>query len=398
MQTLRRKRFSPVLNECIIVLAMLQVFLASTIPSLERFQIPVEIILITSLLCACTTIKYNRWQISLIIVFLAVTAASFAITDTRTFMVNAKQNGLGVLSLLYFSKVRFKSKIIFPVFMLTLLLVIIHRIDLEVLFPFIQLAEQKVYNLSRPGGVFLNAHYNGYFMSVAIIYYAYKFGYKKTMYGLGLYVMFLTASKTLFLAYLAHVLSDATFFKYLVKYSLIIIAIVALGIYGIFQYRDVLIDYLNTPRYGSGAVLINQLSDPAYYTVLLNPFPGGNIDVSMNAITTIRESVSGHNEIGYFAFVMRQGIFLAVIYFCMILKNAWFYRVFILFALIHNYFIVSPLIVYMIVTYSREIHYMLSSESATMRSVFSYKKSYMKQSSMSYPVAASYRKIEPEVG
>ena len=118
MQTLKRKRFGPVLNEYIIVLALLQVFLANTIPSLEQFQIPIEIILITSLLCACTTIKYNRWQISLIIVFLAVTAASFATTDTHTFMVNAKQNGLAVLSILYFSSVRFRSKIIFPVFFL----------------------------------------------------------------------------------------------------------------------------------------------------------------------------------------------------------------------------------------------------------------------------------------
>jgi hypothetical protein len=86
------------LNEGIITLAILQIFLSATIPSLKIFQIPVEILLLGTLVYGCMTISFDRWQVMLLFVLVFVTTASLVTTDFATFSVNAKQNYLAVFS------------------------------------------------------------------------------------------------------------------------------------------------------------------------------------------------------------------------------------------------------------------------------------------------------------
>ena len=99
------------MNESIVALAILQMFFSATIPSLKVLQIPVELILFIFLFVACTTVKFNRWQILLLYVSTVITIASFATTELSVSVVNAKQIGLAVLTLLYFSKIKFNSKL-----------------------------------------------------------------------------------------------------------------------------------------------------------------------------------------------------------------------------------------------------------------------------------------------
>jgi len=151
------------LHEAIIALAILQMFLSATIPSLKIFQIPVEIILLGTLFYGCTTVKLDQWQVFLLFVLTCVTAASFSTTDFATFSVNTKQNCLAVFTLIYFSKVEFKSRLILPIFTISVVLLIINALYPELLLPFIALTFKEEFNLSRFGGLFLNAHFNAFF-------------------------------------------------------------------------------------------------------------------------------------------------------------------------------------------------------------------------------------------
>src|SRR5205823_2366692 len=137
------------------------------------------------------------------------------------------------------------------------------------------------------------------------------------------------------------------------------LVITALGVYVLFQRGSALIELFDTDELGSGAIILMQLFDPAYYQVLLNPLPSGNIDVTSGA-KALYGIHDGYNEIGYFHLATVMGAFLAALYLSMLLKYTRHFRVFILLVLLHfGFHVLSPLIVYMLVTYSREIHLLL---------------------------------------
>lgn len=350
---------SKVLNEGIIALAILQMFLSSTIPTLKVFQIPVEIILLLTLSLACTTVKFDRWQILLLFVFIFSTAVSFTTTELVIFSVNAKQNTLGVLSLLYFSKVRFKSKLIFPVVAISVLLMVINRLKPDLMLSFIELSFKDGFNLSRFGGIFLNAHFNAFFLAIALLYY----GQLRHLYGVGAWIIYFTASKFVFVSYIANLLSTLSIVRYFRKYhrsfALTVILLLLIGTYAFVNYSGMLIEFLIdknrvVPRYNSVIVILSQLADPVYYKYLLNLLPAGQ-PVTPEVIARPYTFHSGNNEIGFFSLATQSGIFLGGLYLFLLIKYARFYAVFILVSLLHNNYILSPLVVYMFLTYSREI-------------------------------------------
>ena len=61
------------------------------------------------------------------------------------------------------------------------------------------------------------------------------------------------------------------------------------------------------------------------------------------------------NELAFYEIYIQGGFILATLYLAILLKYTRFYRVFILVSLLHYGYVMSPLIVYMLVTYSREI-------------------------------------------
>jgi hypothetical protein len=350
-------------NEVIIGLAILKM-LSAGIQPLKILQIPVELLLLAALGYACTTIKYDREQLFLLLFLIFVTACSFFTSDIQSVLINGKQNGGAVLSLLYFSKVQFKSRLIFPVFVLTLLLVFLNLVVPEVTAPLIRLSSFEEFNASRFGGLFLNAHFNAYFMAVALIYY----GFKWRLFGMGIPIMYFTFSKIIFIAYVANLVATQTPMKLLMKDRIVAFAGAVLGVCLLWQYRNLLIDIFDTDELGSAVPVLMQLFDPAYYQVFLNPFPSEYIDVSSEAMGLYR-SHDGYNEIGYFQLAMTSGVFLAVLYLSMLLRHARYYRVFILACLLHfGLAVLEPLIIYMLLTYSREIQIFVLSEVRARRS------------------------------
>jgi hypothetical protein len=226
------------------------------------------------------------------------------------------------------------------------------------LLPFILLTFNEEFNLSRFGGLFLNAHFNAFFLAIALIYY----GQKRYLFGLGTYALYFSGSKLVFVSYIANVLTTLPLVRYLARYRqlflLVTVLLIATAVYIFARYADALVEFLSLQASAesdyNSLIIIIQLIDPAYYTMLLNPFPSGAIDVSATA-KVIYGNHDGANEIGFFNLATQSGIFLAVTYLCMIIKHARFYAVFILFTLLHNNYILSPLTIYMLVTYSREI-------------------------------------------
>jgi hypothetical protein len=347
------------LHEGIIAFAILQMFLSATIPSLKIFQIPVEILLLGTLVYGCMTIRLDRWQVLLLLVLVFVTTASFLTTDFAIFSVNAKQNSLAVFTLIYFSRVEFKSALIFPIFVISIVFLIINKIYPELLLPFISLTFNEEFNLSRFGGVFLNAHFNAFFLAIALIYY----GKKRHLFGLGASVVYFTASKYVFVSYIANVVMTLPLVRYLAKYRKLFLfgtgLLISTAVYIFARYADALVEFLSLQASAESShtsliIILLQLIDPAYYTLLLNPFPSGTIDVTAAAKVPYGNH-DGANEIGFFGLATQSGIFLAVTYLCMLIRHARFYAVFILFTLLHNNYIVAPLAIYMLVTYSREI-------------------------------------------
>jgi hypothetical protein len=345
------------LMECIVALSVLQMFLAATIPSLKIFQAPVELLLAGLLGYKICTVRLVGEQILLIAVFVFVTLCSFFTLELETFLVNAKQNGLGVLSLVCFSRIKFRSRLILPVFAVTSMMILTNRVFPDLMLPFISLTFDVVYNLSTFGGIFLNSHFNAFFLAIALIYY----GRQRFLYGGGLLLVYIAASRFIFVSYAANLVcswlfpgygvSGRKFFIYAILTALI--TVLTAGLFWADELTEILTSWNASigETQNSLVVIVLQLVDPVYYSVLLNPIPSGVIDVS-GAAKLLYLKHDGHNEIGLFSLATQSGVFLGGLYLLLLLKSAPLYVAFILVSLLHNNFIMSPLCVYMLVTYS----------------------------------------------
>lgn len=359
------KNLSIFLNETIVVLSIFQIFLSATIPPLKFLQAPFEIVLIFLLGLGCSLIKLHRWHVWLFLLFLFVTLGGLIVSGTESFLVQAKTNAMGVFALIYFSQTPFRSKLVSPVFLITSLLLVLNFFNPDFVRPLIAVAFNTEYNLSRFGGVFLNTHFNAFFISIVLIYYALM---RYSVGVIGLCMLYLTGSRFILVSYLAQLLAVLPIPSSLSKYRKIIF-ILALILFGLFFFLVVLnysliLDYLDeaiSEKRGNNIslmIILLQLADPAYYTLLLNPFPApwqGYVESVNTPFTLIAYSHDGANEIGYFNLVNHCGIFLAVTYLIILLRNAKYYAVLILVSLSHNNLILSPLVVYMMIEYSRRI-------------------------------------------
>jgi hypothetical protein len=236
-------------------------------------------------------------------------------------------------------------------------MILVNRVAPELKLPFISLTFDVEYNISTFGGIFLNSHFNAFFLAIALIYY----GQQRFLYGGGLSLVYIAASRFIFVSYVANLVCSWLLSSYgvLRKHFFIwgmltsLAVILCTGIYWSDELTELLVGWNASigETQNSLVVIVLQLIDPAYYTVLLNPLPSGAIDVS-GAAKLLYLKHDGHNEIGFFSLATQSGIFLGALYLALLLKNAQLYVAFILFSLLHNNFLMSPLCVYMLVTYS----------------------------------------------
>ena len=363
---LTTKRLDSLLNESIVALSMIQIILSSLIPAFKVFQVPVELTLLALLLVGCLTIKLDRWQISLFFLLFIATIFSLLTVDLIPSVTMGKNNILGVLTLIYFSKVPFNSRLVVPVFITTTLLISVNSFNSEIFYPLIELTYNTEFNLSRFGGVFFNAHFNAFFMGIFLIYFCqlrYELGF------IGLLPLYLTASSTMIAAYLFQLATILPVTKVLINHSrklnfiIILFAVVAAIIF-IVNYSSILDNLIseneaNENRYNSFIVILVQLGEPKYYQQLIQPFPV-NYALDSRAYSDYVPTVSGRlhsgeNEIGFFSLFNQTGIFLGLACLVTLMKKARFYTVFILSSLIHYNFVLYPISIYLVIEFSRRI-------------------------------------------
>lgn len=351
------------MDEMIVLLAMLaQLFFA--IPALKVAQSGAEMVLFVLLIYACTTVRIGVWEAGLLALLAIMTAVSMFINDLAVLLVGVKQFGLAIFSLVYFSRVRFRSRLIMPAFVTSVLLILISRVAPGVVAPLIRISRSPEFNESRFGGLFLNTHYNAYFLAVALVYY----GYRVRLFGLGQVIVFLTGSKFVFVSYATNVAARYRIVRVFTRHPRIVLLLALVVAAVLWSRRLDMVAWFNTTAWMSAYVILSQLFDPQFYRLVLNPLPGDYLAI-VNGLKGTYGAVQYTNEIGFFAMCIQGGLFLTVAYLALLLKHARAYRIFILVSLLHYGFVLSPLIVYMIVTYSREIRLLMHArESAALSS------------------------------
>jgi len=340
----------------LIVLLSITAQLFYAIPALKVAQSAAEIILFVVLTYACMTIRFGIWDAALLALLLVMAVISMMINDLAVVLAGVKQFGLAVLCLIYFSRVRFRSRLILPAVIVSVLLILISRVAPAIVSPLIQISRSPEFNESRFGGLFLNTHYNAYFLAVALIYY----GYRVRLSGAGTVIIFLTASKFVFVSYVLNVAARYRVVRIFTRYPRVTLFVTLLVVATLWARRFELIGMLDTTEWMSGYVILSQAFDPQFYKLVLNPLPGDYLAI-VNGLQGSYGIAHYTNEIGFFALCVQGGLFLTVAYLALFLKYARPYRIFILVSLLHYGYVLSPLIVYMIVTYSREIELLTTS-------------------------------------
>jgi hypothetical protein len=337
------------MNELIVLLSMAaQLFFA--IPALKSAQSASEIVLFAVLLYACTTVTFGVWEAALLALLAVMTAISMMINDLSVLLVGVKQFGLAIFCLIYFSRVRFRSRLILPAFVVSVALIAISRVAPAAVNPLIQISRSPEFNESRFGGLFLNTHYNAYFLAVALIYY----GYRVRLFGVGQVVIYLTGSKFVFVSYALNVAARYRLLRVLTRHPRVVLfAILIIGA-ALWSRRLEIVGLFQTTEWMSAYVILSQAFDPHFYRLILNPFPADYLAI-VSGLYGDYGVAQYTNEIALFAMCIQGGLFLTFAYLGVLLKHARAYRIFIVVSLLHYGFVLSPLIVYMIVTYSREI-------------------------------------------
>jgi hypothetical protein len=339
------------LNGTIVALAVLA-HVTYEIPSLKVAQTGIELLLLALLFYACTTIVLDRWELLLLWMLALMTSISVLVNPFGVFLTDAKIYGLAVLAFLYFSHVHYKSRLILPVVVITIGMSLLWQIAPGVLMPLASLSRAEQFNMSRFGGFFLNAHFTAYFLATAFIYY----GYRRRVNNLvGVIVVFLSASKFVFVSYVANLLSRLRIYQAVVRYRVMVGVALMVLVIAFVRYQETILGWFDGPILGSAVVILGQLLDARFYQYLTHPYPTDATFAAAEGVKVTYAGIDVGNEVALFTMYIQGGFILATLYLALLLKRTRYYRVFMIISLAHYGYLLSPLIVYMLVTYSREI-------------------------------------------
>jgi hypothetical protein len=348
-------------NEFIVFLSFAQVFFSALIYPFKYFQHVIEVFLICFFITGIYRTNFLKWEIYLVGALFISLFFAFINFDFFHFLSVFKENLLGILALIYFNKVKFKSKIIIPFFFISLFLFLISKLQndfaKEFINTFISMSSDTEFNLSRFGGLFLNAHFNALFLSIVIIY----LGYNRIIYNLiGVYLINTLASKFILIAYIYQIIVYRLLFffkKEHIRYWMFFLFFLITVFY---VYKDYFLYYFhlfninNYYAFNSLYIIMYQLFSFDYLNIIFNIFPGF-YDLRFPPIVTNGIFHDGDIEIGFLALVSKSGTFLAAYYIYLINKTARNFTIFILVSLLHNNYIMLPIIIYLLIMYSREI-------------------------------------------
>jgi hypothetical protein len=264
-------------------------------------------------------------------------------------MLNVKQFGLPILTLIYFKRRTDNSIFIHLAFLLCIILLVLQKIIGHFPLP----ASQYMVNLKdemegRPLGLFLNYHFSAFFVSTYLLGYTYQ----KKSYLIDYFIVSLFGVFTSIFSYAGQKIYNIYFGNRkpltLVKQYVIYF----LSLFSFLFFIRSMLDSFEVPVNSvSGLVIFYQLTDIQTYIRTLNLLPSDiyefyNKDLYDFSGTKIEGYTGAGNEISLIQILVQGGLILGFTFLNFIVKNMSFYRVFILLSLIHYSYLFSPLIIY----------------------------------------------------
>ncbi len=332
------------LNELIVFLMIILTIIFS-FSQLKAVQTSIELLLFSFFIFVSIQYRFKKQEFLLVLVFWFVTAASFFLNSFSVFLTNAKALGLAIYTMLYFTRVHHRSKLIDVTAICSICLMVINFINPSILSPIVELSKFSDFNKSRFGGIFFNAHLNGYFIAVWLIFILYQ----NRQYFPASLVVLMTGSKFVFVSYFFQGVPKRIYKKYLPM-------IIFMTIISFLFLSRWLVQLFNTAKLVSLSVILYQLFDIRYYYYVLSIFPNDYVETIASApLSEDFFNLAGAmiaNEIGYFQLFYQAGNILAVLYLMRYFKLANVYTIFIIISMLHYGFILSPIVVYMMVVFS----------------------------------------------
>lgn len=336
---------------CIVPLSVLAVVASNTIFGLAQHFI--EFVLLLIFVALISTYKLSKSEWLLLSIFILAQIGSFFINPLPIFLVNAKQFGLAIFSLIHFRRYGFKSIFLHIIFLMCAFLVLFENFfgSLPINISLYLSTMSDSYG-SRPLGLFLNYHYSSFFIATYLIGYTAK----RTLFLFDYYLLWIINVKTNLLSYFASkflsLLQEKV--KFLgSKFGTNLLYVVSLLI--IIISVTTLLEFFRSINFGYNSVyvILYQALDPKSYIDAIYIFPNDVVKhLQEKTLFDFTELDSGvvflnhGSELGIVSFLVQGGVFLTFCYFILLFKSFKIYRVFIFFTLFHYSFILSPFIIY----------------------------------------------------
>jgi len=365
-----RKKNTSVIGEKkdipLILIMLLHMFFANS--NLNIVQILLEVILLTLFIVRLRHKTFSFHEISIFHFFIFGSCISFLMNPIEIFLINFKIFGLAILTLIYFSKVHIRPDVIGIVFLVNLFFIFQQVFWGEHLAsPIIReiggYFGSEVYMNARPLGVFMNTHQSSFFMALCLIYY----GLKNRLYGVGIIALYYSGSFFTLVSYIAQLVKNnkiwqlipRVLYKILMSaFLLFLFVIIVIMLNAAFLVETLAsydFDFLHglfpAHRIHGIQVIIQQVFDHDLLVKLLSIYP-----LDSNTIVEGREAMGlMGNEVAYFRYIFQSGIILFALYFIYLLKRIKYFRAFLIVSLLHYGDLVTPLIIFMMITFSRTV-------------------------------------------
>jgi hypothetical protein len=361
---LRRKKiifFSKRLNRLItpglVFLMLVQAILSSTV--FNGLQVAVELALLLILLIVILIERrLQKEEVILLMLFLFTQMGSFVVNDLGTFMINAKNFGLAVFSLIYFRRHQSESLLIHFAFISCIVLILLQYYVFKA-FPIDiskYLGTLSAHVATRPLGLFLSFHFSAFFIAICLIGYTHK----RKVFFLDFYILWIIGVKTSFFSYTGQKVIDLInrrvniFKSELSQWLLFIGAVILMGISANLIELFLKNYYIAAVR--SGNIILSQLANPLTYLNAIYILPSNVLehDIAFSSILQ-KGRHDGINEIALVVYLVQGGFFVTVMYLHILTKTLSNYRMFILLSLLHYSYILSPLLIYTMCMFNHKI-------------------------------------------
>ena len=340
-------------NSIIISLIILVSILAGTIFSyLQHF---LEILLFFFLFILILRYKIKKMEYLLFIVFVFSQMGSFIINDFSVFLLNAKEFGIGILSIIYFQRNARKTKIVeFVIFICCFLVVYEYAFQTFPLNIVPYLSIMKDSYGSRVLGLFLNFQLTSAILAIYFI--GYTWG--KRAFLIDFLLLFIVGGRMNMVGYIFQRIFNK-FISFFSGLNILWAVTLVVPLLLLINYQDFFLEKFKLLNWGyiSGYIILKQIFNPSNYLDALFLFPQDSVTfLTKNTLTDfsglgIYSVVDHASELSITQILVKGGFFLTTLYLYVILILYKRFALFIFISLFHVSFIFNPFIIYLMSCY-----------------------------------------------